>query len=198
MYRIAPLNLERYQEDAIAIYEASFPLAERRPTAQWMDTLKYGCHCSDGADSARDCSVKSYPTLTYMIEQDHRLAGFFVVWSMHNFYYGEHFAISSDMRNHGLGGILLDYIIKECGDLPFVIEIEPPQESPMAQRRCAFYQKHGMHLIEKEYLQPPYRSTDGWLPLKLMSTEKEYTETHFKEISQQIHRIVYGITNEAE
>lgn len=197
-YTIVPLDPVRHALAAVALYEAAFPPEERRPTPQWMDTVQRGAAAWQAEDKAKLSPGLPGTTRPYALELDGRLAGFFVVWPMGEFVYGEHFAVRSDLRGHGLGGALLEGVLHDVGSRPFVIEVEPPESSDLAKRRCAFYKRHGLHLINKEYLQPPYRKGDGWLPLRLMATDKAFAENNFTEITKEIYRVVYGITSAAK
>lgn len=198
MFTVAPLDLDRHKAAAIAIYEEAFPPEERRPTERWIETLRSGLHRWSEAAEEPDAEAYPYDTRPLMLEEDGRLIGFFVLWPMQDFVYGEHFAIDKARRGGGYGSRLLREVLSHCGDLPFVIEVEPPHSSDIAARRCHFYERHGMQLLSGDYTQPPYREGDGWLPLRLMASDKAYGETHFNDITKKIHRVVYGITNATE
>ena len=75
---------------------------------------------------------------------------------------------------------------------PVVLEVEPA-ETPMAQRRIVFYQRHGFHLSAIPYVQPPYRKEDQPLPLCLMTTDNQYLTAHADAVIRQIHSAVYGV-----
>lgn len=197
-YTIVPLDPERHAHAATALYEAAFPSEERRPTPQWLETLRRGAAAWQAENATTSLPHATGTTRPYAMEIAGELAGFFVIWPMERFVYGEHFAVRGDLRGHGLGGKLLDRVVHDYAGRPFVIEVERPESSDLAQRRCAFYERHGLHLINKDYLQPPYREGDGWFPLRLMTTDEHFVETHYDYITREIHRVVYGITSAEE
>lgn len=198
MPTFAPLDLDHHKAAAIAIYEEAFPEEERRPTERWIETLASGLHRWSEQAEGKDAATYPYDTRPFMLEEDGRLLGFFILWPMHDFVYGEHFAIDGTRRGGGLGSLILRHVLRYCGTLPFVIEVEPPQSSDIAMRRCHFYERHGMHLLSGTYMQPPYREGDDSLPLCLMASDEAYGEAHFNDITQKIHRVVYGKTNTTE
>lgn len=175
---LRPFAPEKDLEIALQLYEQAFPIEERRPAEQWATTLTSG---------------QTHP---WTILYGNSFAGFFILWPMEGFIYGEHFAINSSLRGHGVGSRALVLILESIKQ-PLIIEVEPPQNSTIAQRRIAFYQRHGLHFCPKGYLQPPYRDTDEPFPLCLMSSDEKFINEQFNNISKQIHRVVYGKTNTA-
>ena len=165
-------------EAALQLYQQAFPIEERRPAEQWVTTLTSG------------------QTLPWTILYNNNFAGFIILWRMEDFIYGEHFAINPSLRGQGIGSEALSLILKRIKK-PLIIEVEPPESDTIAQRRIAFYQRHGLHFCPKAYLQPPYRDTDKPFPLCLMSSDEKFINEQFNNISKQIHRVVYGKTNTA-
>ena len=118
--------------------------------------------------------------------------GLLTYWDLDTFYYIEHFAIDSTMRNRGYGQNTLS-LLKDILHKPIVLEVEVPNDE-ITRRRIRFYQSQGFHLQESfPYLQPPYRKEDNWLPLKLMTYGKEYTTEELEKCKDKIHKNVYGV-----
>lgn len=115
--------------------------------------------------------------------------GLITYWDLDRFCYVEHFAILPAMRNKGYGHNVLE-LLKGHKRLPIVLEVECPEEE-MARRRIAFYQRQGFTLWQSEYLQPPYRPGDGFLPLRLMVHGELDENTCFPWVKQTIHQKVY-------
>ena len=55
--------------------------------------------------------------------------------------------------------------------------------------RTAFYQRHGFHVVDKDYMQPPYREGEDEFPLWLFSTDEHFPLENVRLIKQE----VYGV-----
>lgn len=126
-----------------------------------------------------------------IVLQDNNPIGFITYWDFRQFYYVEHFAISSEQRNGGHGKHVLNHLCRQL-KRPIVLEVEIPKEE-MAQRRIRFYQRNGFVLWERTYLQPPYKSGDCYLPMFLMVHGDILCEDSFDIIKECIYREVYNI-----
>lgn len=122
---------------------------------------------------------------------DSDVLGFIVVWELENFIFIENFATTQSMRGQGFGGNLLDFIIESYKDKKdIILEVEPPVDE-MTRRRIGFYERHGFILNHFDYLMPPLRQGDDFLPLKIMCYQKSFTKQSFEEYKEQIYKIVY-------
>ena len=116
--------------------------------------------------------------------------GLFNYWNLGDFYYAEHFAIDPNLRNGGYGKTTLTAICEELHK-PIVLEVERP-DTEMAIRRIGFYERFGFELWKNNYLQPPYRKGDDYLPLYLMS-HGEINNDAFEEVKNKIYKEVYQV-----
>lgn len=116
--------------------------------------------------------------------------GLLTCWKFNGFYYIEHFAIHPSQRNGGFGKQVLNHI-RATMQGPIVLEVERPEEE-MARRRIGFYQRQGFVLWEKDYLQPPYKTGDTWLPMYLMAYGNLESEKDFERIRKEIYSNVYS------
>lgn len=112
-----------------AIYSEAFPPAERKLTiSQIVESTVF------------KQDVRAY-------YKDRDVVGFSVSTLLGEFNYFLFLAVSKDVRSCGYGGIILDSIIKECGDKPLIFSIEDPSEqcdnSEQRKRRESFYLRHG-------------------------------------------------------
>ena len=159
---------------ATTLYEEAFPELERRPTEAWHELMR---------------NEKDFQAHAICINDE--FAGFITSWQPADFVYVEHFAIAPHRRNGGWGGKALQAFLTQNDQLPVVLEVEEPNTS-MAQRRIAFYERHGFGMLPHPYLQPPYREGDEMLPLRLMTTHPDWGDAHFDFITNSIHRTVYN------
>ena len=111
-------------------------------------------------------------------------------WTFNDFCYIEHFAIDSAKRNQGYGKKVLDKFKEKIGK-PFVLEVEMP-DNEIAIRRVHFYERAGLKLYHKPYLQPPFRKEDDFIPMYIMAYGKELTDEDFSLMKQIIYKEVYN------
>lgn len=150
------------------IYTEAFPPEERR---EWDRVM----HLLDGEKSFR-------LTAAYM---DKELIGFITGWDFQDFIYMEHFATAPSARNKGYGATIFSEILSSS-DKPHVIEVERP-DNETASRRIRFYERLGMTVSDRDYLQPPYSKGGKPVPMFIM-TDKGYD----KKWADTIRRKVYN------
>lgn len=121
-----------------------------------------------------------------------RPVGLLTCWHFDTFVYIEHFAIDPNLRGGGYGSRALETLKALLPSTPILLEVEEPTDET-ACRRIAFYRRQGFTLHEVDYLQPPYREGDGWLPLKLMSAGGLDVEGCFDDIRRRLYTHVYGV-----
>ena len=160
-----------YRAQYTALYEAAFPADERRATAVWIDM-----------DHKEFCR--------YAVLRNEQFAGFVTVWNFERFVYVEHFAILPELRGLGIGAEVLKQL-REYYKLPLVLEVEMPEDE-LARRRVGFYERCGLTLCERDYLQPPYDTQSDWLPMRLMTSDMTMTEEQFASVCDCLYRAVYG------
>ena len=114
--------------------------------------------------------------------------GIISYWKFDTFTYVEHFAIVPALRNCGYGAAAIKKLIEK--ETSIILEVEKPTDET-SKRRIAFYQRCGLTLCEKEYIQPAYRSDSNEIPMHLMSCVVE-TEKYYEQIKSNIYREVYG------
>jgi ribosomal protein S18 acetylase RimI-like enzyme len=114
--------------------------------------------------------------------------GIISYWNFDTFTYVEHFAILPALRNCGYGAAAIKRLIEKVRSI--VLEVEKPDDET-SRRRIAFYQRCGLTLCEKEYIQPAYRADSNEIPMHLMSCSVEI-DKNFEHIKSSIYREVYG------
>ena len=153
----------------------SFPEVERR------DCEGFAFICKNDAFAIKS-NLGNNSDLEYFITH----------WELKNFIYIEHFAISHHLRGKGMGSSILKDFIKK-NKRPIVLEVEPPVDS-ISRRRIQFYERLGFTLFHWNYQQPPYRQSDDFLDLLLMTNSPELLQNKngFQSIKTEIHRRVYA------
>ena len=116
--------------------------------------------------------------------------GLLTYWQFDEFIYIEHFATAEAERGKGYGSEAMKLFLAQA-EKPVVLEAEMPHRSnDQALRRIRFYKRLGFRVCSAPYKQPPYRCTDGWLPMKIL----KYGNLPFSYfVKQTIYREVYDI-----
>lgn len=118
--------------------------------------------------------------------------GFISYWDLDDFIFAEHFAVSSDQRNKGIGSKILSKFLLSVTK-PVILEIEPPIDD-LTVRRMEFYHRNGFTTHSHTgYRQPPLHNDGFYLPLLLMSYGNIDVEGSYKEIERTIYKNVYQI-----
>lgn len=160
---------------AVKLYTDAFPEAERRTPEEWRKQM----------ETKTDFCVMA-------VTEGELFEGFISFWDLRNFVYVEHFAVRADIRGKGIGGRIFEELKKQAGKRPVVLEVELP-DNDMARKRIAFYERHGLNVVDRNYRQPPYRKGETALTLLIMTTDTAFAENHFDEIRDSIYTNVYGV-----
>lgn len=164
---------EKRFEEYFALMEQAFPANER--------------HTAKGHLAEFD--APEFHSLCYVPDGLH---GFINYWELDGFVYVEHFAVQPELRGQGIGAELMTELRTRVGNVALVLEAEPPQDSMMAQRRIAFYERLGFKLNPYEYVQPAMAKGESPVPLVIMSSPKMLTEVEFIYMRDTMYRVVYS------
>lgn len=134
---------------------------------------------------------KEYAVYGLMDEENRKLQAFISLWQFERFAFIEHFAVSPDYRNGGIGSRLLNKVLQQTGGM-VCLEVELP-DNELAARRIQFYCRNGFHFNEFPYLQPPISRGRNPIPLRIMTWDKPVSEDLFKEIKNTLYQKVYGV-----
>ncbi len=131
-----------------------------------------------------------YHIITKENEQKNIVA-FLAFWSLGDFNFVEHLAVSPTCRGKGTGTKLVSEFISESSK-PIILEIEPPVDD-ISTKRMKFYERLGFVLNEYQYFQIPLRENDSPSELKIMSYPKKLNEEEFQNVKSIIYRGAYGV-----
>ena len=118
--------------------------------------------------------------------------GLLTYWHFNTFIYIEHFAIDEVLRGKGYGKEVLHLFSDAHFPTPIVLEVEQPTDD-ISHRRINFYTNCGLKIWKCDYRQPPYRKSDNWFPMYLMTTPTLTYEKDYQHIHDSIYHAVYGI-----
>ena len=166
---LTPMKREEFDRFYAALTEA-FVREERR---DYQDAL---------------ATLASKDFLIYKIYVGERHVGYVTVWFVADFVFIEHFFILDVYRGCGYGGRVLQLLEKRFGAI--VLEAEPPEQSEIAARRVAFYERWGFSVNSRAYAQPSYHGEEP-VPLVLMSYHAALED--FEGAVDEIYKKVYGI-----
>ena len=158
------------------LLHSAFPPDERRDDEQQRAY-------TDGNNKFRCLLIRDFDTPI----------GLLTYWDFVDFVYVEHFAIDENLRGNGLGAQAMRTFLQDM-DRPVVLEVEMPRvKGDITHRRIAFYRRQGFSLKRMPYRQPPYRTGDKWLPMKLMSYGKVKWLRIAELVRDTIYSEVYGV-----
>lgn len=130
-----------------------------------------------------------------ILEDGNVYIGLITHWDFDQFVYIEHFAISDNYRNSGLGAKTLSAFKNKLAQRPLILEVELG-DNELSKRRIGFYQRQGFVLWDQvPYVQPPYNEGYDNLPMHLMSTPNIDVAQNEKHIIKTLHEQVYGVKN---
>ena len=167
-------------EPLMRLFMDSFPECERRPRG-WFDRLvreEPRFHCMVcGMGDAMLC----YWDLACEVDGVRRRP----------FVYVEYLAVREELRGGGMGSEVMREWLNGVGDVPVVLEVEPPV-CALTRRRVRFYENLGFRLMPDYYVQPSYGVVPG-LEMKLMvRAAGGQADVPIGEVIEVLHADVYG------
>lgn len=170
-----------YKNFLLPLYKNSFPPEERRNETSWQQLIS----SHPQFDLALIHDLQS--------EDNSMPCGFLSFWYLDSCVYGEHFALSPERRNGGIGSATISELLRlQAGNpLPMVLEVELPDAGEMAARRIKFYERLGFATLPYDYMQPVYDCPgETALEMKVMSS-KPLSPAEYKRITEEIEQRVY-------
>lgn len=131
----------------------------------------------------------------YALYDGIKLKAFISVWEFDKFAYVEHFAVTPEYRNGGLGSEMLRELRLKTNK-KICLEVEPP-ESETARRRIAFYQRNGFYLNDYPYIQPPISKGKKAIPLLIMTSGGKADRVTLDMMKNTLYKKVYGLCGNA-
>ena len=126
----------------------------------------------------------------YCEYKNDEIIAFLCVWDLEGVYFLEHFAVSKEYRNRGIGSNLIKKVCESLQGRIF-LEVELP-ESDLQKRRIEFYKRCGFFYNAYEYFQPSFGKDLPAIPLKIMTYCKQINFEEFLEIKKKVYKEVYG------
>lgn len=148
------LQMEDYPS-FLKLYNGSFPENERRIY-------------EDAEHLANFIKMKGGKFDAFAAKDGDLFLAFLSYWTFEGYTYIEHFAVEPEHRGKRIGELMLKHLFKEVSP-DVLIEVEHP-DTPDAERRIKFYEKHGFKVREEfNYVQPPYSPAQKPVPMLLMT-----------------------------
>lgn len=144
---ISKLRKEDFEE-LFSLMSHAFPPEEYRPKEKQFAIL-----------DDPDYSVTIF-------KENNTINAFIATWKLNGFNFAEHLAVSSNMRNRGIGSEFVKTFLK-ASSLPLVLEVENLSDT-ISLRRINFYQRLGFVLTDICYDQPNFHTTNKIIPLRIM------------------------------
>lgn len=128
---------------------------------------------------------KNYKILT--LEENNDLLGFLAIWYFADFIFLEHFAISPNHRNKGLGNKILQEL-QNYSSKKIILEVEHPT-TDISIKRIDFYKRCGFNLFDFDYIMPAYSKNHKDVPLMIMSNAN-LELSHYNDFYKNIVNVV--------
>ena len=174
--KIEPEDKSRWSE-VWKLYEESFPVAERRKAEDHLSA------CDDN---------RFFPLSVW---DGNQLIGLIFFWEWDNYRYLEHLAVNPDLRGHGYGTQLLNYLRESKHTI--ILEIDP-LINELSVRRLQFYERSGFTLTPYRFVHLPYRLDGIKQELLILSYPKMITKeqhNHFlKFVGEEVIKYCEGYT----
>lgn len=159
-----------------SIYDEAFPSCEQRDWGQILEL------------NLSDSPLEMYRIWATELSST---VGFVTLWRTDRWLFGEHLAIDPCFRNRGWGASVVRMIqIPEFYRGALILEVEPPV-TEIASRRLSFYEREGMSIVDRNYLQPDYQRKGNHLPLFLLSNA-EWSDSTLSRTVSEIYQNVYA------
>lgn len=161
-----------YFQEAWELYEDAFPPEERRSLQDQQRILKNDNYYFD------------------VLIDENQFVGFLLWWNIGAYRYVDHFATSEQLRNKGLGKLILTTFLKE-DDTPVLLEVELPT-SPINERRIQFYERIELILNPHYYTVPSSKENEPPLELLLMSYPDAISVKDVEVFVKECHPILFN------
>ncbi|MNE62232.1 Acetyltransferase (GNAT) family protein [compost metagenome] len=161
-------------DEIYTIMEASFPVSEIRTRSGQKALL-------------------DNPNYRIYTEQDAAggIIAFLAAWEFPALRFVEHIAVNPATRGGGIGRKLMNSYLARS-DKPVLLEVEPPA-GELEQRRIGFYERLGFRLNPYDYVQPPLRTGQPDLPLRIMTYPRPIRKSEFQLYREILYTEVYKI-----
>lgn len=171
-------------------------LRVKEADVSWVEKIYQNYSTSFPEDERRDedqfHQLFANPKVQVLVAVDGLLEiGYLILWKLSDCTYLEHFEVFKELRNRGLGSQILHALQKEYPKI--ILESEPDFQDSIAARRIQFYKRNGFHIVEENYIQPPYGQGKRALNLFLMSNFKVQDK---KQCIAELHNVVYKVSPE--
>ena len=127
-------------------------------------------------------------------EETKEIDGFLSAWEFDDILFFEHFAVSSKVRNGGIGGRMLREVLTQVNKMT-CLEVELP-EGELEKRRISFYERNGFCYNPYPYTQPSIAPGREPIPLRIMTYQRTVTEAEYQKIKNLLYRRVYHVSEQ--
>lgn len=125
-----------------------------------------------------------------VVEDNGTIQAFIAEWALKEMHYVEHFAVNPAARGQGLGTKIMREYLKEIKS-SVIIEVEA-EDTSIARRRIAFYERLGFVQSDIKYIQPYLQKTSKDVLLQLMFYPAKLSEKALYAVKREIHQTVYA------
>ncbi|EKT55562.1 GNAT family N-acetyltransferase [Providencia sneebia] len=151
------------------LYDMAFPAFEKR------------------SHSGRQTILKHANFHLYYFSNNDVFVGFVGGWQFDDFFYIEHFAISSELRGQGYGQKALMLLCQKVTNI--ILEIEPVVDE-ITQKRLRFYSHCGFKENSFQHVHPNYHSEYQPHELEILSFPSSISEDSYQQFNDKLTKVV--------
>ncbi len=158
----------------IAILKKSFNRGELRTTIDFKQRWEANQFC------------------VWAICNEQKIQALSVCWEINHFLYIEYLCVTPNLRNVGLGSLLLGLLTQQYAQHTIVLEASEIEDEE-TRKRVLFYERNGFYYYPTGYKQPALHETINEHLLHVMSYPKPLLEKEYKTIKESLFDIVYEV-----
>lgn len=151
------------------LYDSAFPAYEKR------------------SFQGRQLILNHQDYYLYYFTENEVFIGFVECWKINDFYYVEHFAISSNLRGNGYGQKILQLLSKQVNNI--ILEIDPVIDE-ISRKRLRFYQHCGFKQNEYQHFHPSYHTEFAPHQLEVLSFPTTIDWQVYQQFNQKLADVV--------
>ncbi len=125
-----------------------------------------------------------------VVEENGTIQAFIAEWALSEVHYVEHFAVNPVTRGKGLGTKVMREYLKQA-KASVIIEVEA-EETLIASRRIAFYERLGFVQSNIKYIQPNLQKISKDVLLRIMYYPAKLSENTLYAVKREIYQTVYA------
>jgi hypothetical protein len=128
--------------------------------------------------------------VTLGVFDDDNVIGVVPLYIEEEFIFILYYAIVSNLRGEGIGGISLHKLFSAYSNKIFILEIEHPSDE-ISKKRINFYKKNAVVIQDFNYLLPPLQAGNPLIPMLIGTYPRSISQKEFEVARQILYHNIY-------